>query len=139
MSKLFFVYGSLKQGNWNNSLLDASELISNAVTKDEFLLTDVGFPYMVPKGAHTEATGHLSLPVVGEVYRVTSDEVEARLDMLEGVCSGHYERHILEVQDISSKETLEVHAYIPCDVVRAAQYRVCETIKVGDDEVYRWA
>ena len=62
MKKYFFVYGSLKNGFWNNHVLRDSIRVGKAVTKAKFLLTDVGFPYMVPEGPHTKATGHPTAP-----------------------------------------------------------------------------
>lgn len=136
MKKLFFVYGSLKSGFWNNSVLKDSVMVSEAVTKDKYLLTDVGFPYMIPENTHTEAVGHPTLPVMGEVYEVTSESVEASLDLLEGRGS-HYDRKTISVVNEDNEE-FEVQTYVPVDTYRASQYPVCDVLIADDNLCYNW-
>ena len=135
MKKYFFVYGSLKAGNWNNCLFGDSKLVGKAVTKAKFLLTDVGFPYMVPEGPHTEATGHPTAPVAGDVYEVCSPAVEDALDALEGVEYGHYKRAEIEAIDLSTGHIILTQTYIPCEEQDAAQYRVCN---MNEQQAYEW-
>lgn len=81
-SPFFFVYGTLKEGYNNNRLLKDSEFIGEASTQGKFTLLDYGPPALV--GEKTTGVDGLSLPVKGEVYRVTSKKVVERLDELEG-------------------------------------------------------
>lgn len=138
MDKLFFVYGSLKWDGWNHHLLHGCDLVSEVVTKGEFLLTDVGFPYLVPKSAHTDAVGGPTLRVLGEMYRVCSEEVEALLDALEGVEHNHYKKEKIWVFDPETDKEWEVNAYIPYDEEEAAQYPVCNTTQIGDMTLYEF-
>ncbi len=138
MNKYFFVYGSLKRGFWNNHVFGDSIRLGKAVTKAKFLLTDVGFPYMVPEGPHTEASGHPTAPVVGEVYEVCCPAVESTLDALEGVGYGHYKREEIEVESLATGNTFSVHAYVPCENQNAHQYKVCETVDINDTPTYEW-
>lgn len=137
MKKLFFVYGSLKAGHWNNSVLGGSKLVGEAITKANFLLTNVGFPYMVPEGAHTGDLSAPTLPVAGEVYEVCCEDTEARLDALEGVRYNHYERRTILVN--CEGEDIEVETYVPCDKEEAATQRVCNIVEMDGEEVYQWA
>ena len=139
MKKYFFVYGSLKNGFWNNHVLRDSIRVGKAVTKAKFLLTDVGFPYMVPEGPHTKATGHPTAPVVGEVYEVCCPDVEGSLDALEGVGYGHYKREQIEVEALATGQSILVNAYVPCEEQDAASYRVCETVDINNQPTHEWS
>ena len=75
MCELFFVYGTLKRGYNNNKLLKDSKYLGTAVSEEKYLLLDCGFPMAVLNEA--------GLPVLGEVFEVTSKEAEASLDWLE--------------------------------------------------------
>jgi gamma-glutamylcyclotransferase (GGCT)/AIG2-like uncharacterized protein YtfP len=77
---MIFVYGTLKQGYWNNRLVAGSELVATGRTYKMFQMNDVGFPLIFePVKGMTKMMGQ----VKGEVYDV-SDEVLAMLDRLEG-------------------------------------------------------
>jgi gamma-glutamylcyclotransferase (GGCT)/AIG2-like uncharacterized protein YtfP len=67
-----FVYGTLKAGFGNHSLLGASKLIGRGVIPGRLYVC--GLPYFKNEG---------NSAVHGELYRVT-DDVLARLDALEG-------------------------------------------------------
>lgn len=87
MSKLVFVYGSLKRGFHNHGLLNnpESEFIGECDTPPEFTMYDLGsFPAIVPEG---------ETPIQGEVFRV-SGRVFGNLDMLEGFPS-FYNRKLI--------------------------------------------
>jgi len=140
MNNLVFVYGSLKRGFWNNDVLGNSKrLIEKAVTKGEFVLTNAGFPYMVRTDPQTDVVGPPELPVLGEVYQVTSEQVMASLDTLEGVRHGHYKRHQVEVEDVETGETQVATAYIPCDNNRTIKYPLCETATINNQLYYEWS
>lgn len=87
MTTKVFVYGSLKRGYWNNSLLSTAKFIGEAFTIDgSYTMYDGGFPYVVLGGDDD---------VSGEVWEVDDDTLR-NLDRLEGV-PDHYVRHETEV------------------------------------------
>lgn len=100
MKQLVFVYGTLKSGYGNNRLLETSKLIAEGATQEEYLLTDTGFPYLIPQKALTATERYPTAPVRGEVWEVTSQEVMDSLDALEGVAYDHY-RHLEVVVNTS--------------------------------------
>lgn len=137
MTAHVFVYGSLKEGHWNNRVLGASKKIGEAITKAKFLLTDCGFPYMIPEQALRGSERAPTAPVLGEVWEVTSDSVMEALDALEGVGYGHYQHHTVEVYGLDGTK-YEALAYVPCDVDEAAALQICKTVDLNDAEVYVW-
>lgn len=78
-----FVYGTLKRGHGNNSLLQKhnSKYVAVAVTLDKFLLNG-GFPYVFPAPEDKHAQPFLGR-IIGHLYRVT-DAGLAACDWLEG-------------------------------------------------------
>ena len=76
MKSIFvFVYGSLKSGHYNHSLLSNSVFVSNHITEPKFTLVDLGaFPAVLSHGATS---------IQGELYKVT-EKTLAELDKLEG-------------------------------------------------------
>lgn len=87
---MVFVYGSLKQGFWNNDLLIGSDFIGQGVTLDANyrMISLGGFPGVKHDG---------ECSIAGELYCV-NDEVFARLDRLES--NGYmYQRVETEVVD----------------------------------------
>lgn len=94
-SPFFFVYGSLKKGKGNHSILGTSPFIQEDATYGFYSLGDIGFPYAVPR-ASVPKEYHKDLnfaPVFGEVYEVQSISVVKSLDRLEGEGS-HYFRKL---------------------------------------------
>ena len=85
-----FVYGSLKKGYWNNSLLRDSEFLYNATTSEsKFDMLDLGsFPAVVDGG----------LKINGEVYKVNRRTLEM-LDALEGNGSFYNREEVLVNSD----------------------------------------
>ena len=76
MIKTLFVYGSLKRGFGNHSLLEDSLFICNALTIDPLVLLDLGsFPAVILEEGESQ--------VSGEVYAVT-DNVFSNIEHLEG-------------------------------------------------------
>lgn len=106
-----FVYGTLKRGFYNHKLID--ELIRTGdaaylgphTTVEAFPL--VCGPHGIPYLINLPGSGS---PVRGELYSVSSGPGRARLDELEGVDRGHYERLSLAVEG-SGKRVREVEAY----------------------------
>jgi gamma-glutamylcyclotransferase (GGCT)/AIG2-like uncharacterized protein YtfP len=74
-SQIVFVYGTLRRGSWNHSLMHGAEFLGAAKTKERLALYCGATPYLV----RAEPVSN----VVGEVYRV-DDELLAILDEHEG-------------------------------------------------------
>jgi gamma-glutamylcyclotransferase (GGCT)/AIG2-like uncharacterized protein YtfP len=95
---LAFVYGTLKQGFGNHWLMEElmesrhARFLGAGLTSRKFPL--VCGPFRVPFLLHTPSPcGH---HVRGEVYEI-DDFALARLDDLEGITKGHYERKQIDV------------------------------------------
>lgn len=79
MSHTIFVYGSLKRGFHNHSLIEHSTFLGRATTSQPcVLLPGPGFPYLVKQWKTAP-----QLLVEGELYEV-DDETFAAVDLLEG-------------------------------------------------------
>ena len=72
---LIFVYGTFEKGQWNHYLLNASQFIGIAKTKETIRTLCSGIPFL----SRTKAISQ----VTGEVYAV-DDATLSRLDQLEG-------------------------------------------------------
>lgn len=72
---LFFVYGTLKAGYYNNRLLKKAEFLGTHATEPVYTLFDGGFP-IVERGGKTS--------VKGEVWKATDDETIFDVFRLEG-------------------------------------------------------
>ena len=85
------VYGTLRAGQHNHGALGASCFVRQAKTAPRYTLYDlgVGFPGMVEGGESS---------VVVELYDVDAATL-ARLDGLEGIDHGLYERAAIELAD----------------------------------------
>lgn len=122
-----FVYGTLKKGHGNHRVLGNSLFLGKAVTKEKHILTDCGFPYMVP-----DSDGEL---VSGELYCVDDPAVLEGLDRLEGVRYGHYEHHEVEVKINPFHGWIKATSYIPVNIQEAFSYPACKTNENGE---YEW-
>lgn len=80
MNRYVFVYGTLKRGGHNHSVLGHSKFISDGVTEELFTMYDGPFP-IVTDEVREGYSGH----VEGEIYLVDDEEVWKALDILEGV------------------------------------------------------
>lgn len=74
---IFFVYGSLKEGSYNNYLLRGSEKLGDFTTPANYTLFDGGYP-VVERGGTTS--------IVGELYKTTDQNIITSIFSLEG-CS----------------------------------------------------
>lgn len=96
--EIIFTYGTLKRGFSNHGLIQDMILAGDAafvgvaLTADRFPL--VCGPYRVPFLINIPGAGEL---VSGELYAVSRRAI-ARLDELEGISRGHYERRPITVQ-----------------------------------------
>lgn len=139
-----FVYGTLKSGYWNNRILGDSTLVGTAITEgDEYILTDCGFPYLIPRFIIPEEDRNIFEEhynkVIGEVYSIESEQVAESLDSLEGVSSGHYQKIPIIVND--GQKILNCKTYIPTKntMRRALNLPVCEVVDINRfGEAYMW-
>ncbi|XP_071921170.1 putative gamma-glutamylcyclotransferase At3g02910 [Coffea arabica] len=96
-TRLIFTYGTLKRGFYNHRLMESlistgdASFIGECTTKESFPLV-IG-PYGIPFLINLLGSGHR---IPGELYAV-SDRGLARLDELEGIETGHYERLPVDV------------------------------------------
>jgi len=98
-----FVYGSLKRGFINHSLLDGQQFIAVARTQPRYrLYTLITFPAMVEaaEGGHS---------IEGEIWSVDSACL-ARLDILEDTAHGMYAR--VKIPLLPPHASLPVEGYI---------------------------
>jgi len=103
---LMFVYGTLKQGNCNNSILASSKFIGRAVTKESLNIKSVGVPIVVMP--FTNAMRNTAKPIIGEVYEVPKRTVRI-IDVLEG----HPELYKRTMIDIELKgEIYKAYIYL---------------------------
>lgn len=74
-----FVYGSLKEGFHNHSIIQDAICLGRAITKESYLLMPgPGFPYLLKAYNDFELK-----PIIGEIYGV-GPKTFARIDQLEG-------------------------------------------------------
>ena len=102
---LIFVYGTLKRGGSNHRQLDGQEFVGTAQTIAGYRLFDLGdYPGMV--AASGDRPG-----VTGEVWSVDSDSLR-RLDALEGVDQGLYQRVPVALQPPFGGRGVETYLYL---------------------------
>lgn len=130
---LIFTYGTLKQGFSNHALLQ--DMISTGdaafvgAARTVHRLPLVCGPYRVPFLLNLPGRGH---SVSGELYAV-SPAALARMDELEGIGRGHYERLPIQIQ-IQTEAAVEekaVEAYYAHRSYAEAMWR-----RSGEEEAY---
>ncbi len=100
-----FVYGTLKRGGENQSFLAGQEFLGNARTPPGFTLYSLGdYPGMVRSPEDKEG-------VTGELWSVDADCL-ARLDELEGVNEGLYERVTITLAPPHDSLPAETYLYL---------------------------
>lgn len=115
--KLYFVYGTLKEGHYNHRVLEGAEKIADHTTDPEFTMLHLGGFPGIYRGGNT--------PIKGEIYRVESDSTERRLDMLEGYTPGG--SHNLYNKDVIDFDGEEAYIYvINTDRMDTKQYKTIE-------------
>lgn len=101
MTKIF-VYGTLMKGESNHSMLSGADYLGNYRTQNKWGLISLGaFPALVPH----------SVAVEGELYEVDDDTL-SKLDRLEGVEHGMYQRRTINIYDMNTNEHVEADTYI---------------------------
>ncbi|KAL6516905.1 hypothetical protein OROHE_018193 [Orobanche hederae] len=112
---LIFVYGTLKRGFYNHKLIEDligtrdATYLGRHTTAEAFPL--VCGPHGIPYLINLPGSGRR---VRGELYSVSPGQGRARLDELEGLDRGHYERlpmAVLAEEGGGRESVLEVEAY----------------------------
>jgi gamma-glutamylaminecyclotransferase len=96
---VIFVYGTLREGQWNHHLLDSSKFLGMAKTKMRYALYGSGVPFL----SRADSVSH----VKGEVYAV-DDATLRRLDQLEG----HPDAYKREQAEVVLQDGTELIAWI---------------------------
>jgi len=106
---LLFVYGTLKNGGFNNSWLFNSEYKGGAITTNPYPMSCTGgesfkgIPYVIPaKGKGFQIKGDLFLPTDSFVWDAV-DRLESHPDL--------YRRSIVEVLDINNNQVVKAWMY----------------------------
>ncbi|KAL2549222.1 AIG2-like family protein [Forsythia ovata] len=110
---LIFTYGTLKRGFYNHMLIEDLMRTSDAVFLGDYSTIEsfplVVGPHGIPYLINLPGSGHR---VRGELYSVSSDRGLARLDELERIDDGHYERLPVEVTaEDGGEKVAAVEAY----------------------------
>lgn len=126
-----FVYGTLKKGYGNHSLLQTSKFIGEGVTTwCWYEMYDGSFPYVVFHG------NGLNNAIKGEVYEV-NDNTLRTLDHLEGVDYNHYIRHYTKVDVGSKSYDCVMYVASPSTISSLVSYR--KNIGIGKiGEILSW-
>lgn len=107
---LIFSYGTLKRGFQNHVLMEELKATDDASFKGVYTTMEafplVIGPYGIPFLINKPGSGYR---IIGELYSVTAQGL-ARLDELEGIETGHYERLPVKVV-ADGGEILAVEAY----------------------------
>jgi len=121
MTKVF-VYGTLKEGHYNNYLLVRGKKLGEAMTLQPFVLYNCGFPIAVE---HSEDAP--LLPVMGEVWEVDAETL-LRLDRLEGHPDWYERKKVSVTGDYDG----EVDMYIQ------PNSRTKQLSNIIDNMYYKW-
>ena len=106
-----FVYGTLKRGQCRASALDGQQFLGIACTRPSYRMYDCGsYPGLVE---HNNGRA-----IEGEVWSIDADCL-ARLDIIEAVDSGLYQRGIVQLQAPFSDR--DVLTYFFCHDVRGLE------------------
>ena len=127
---LVFVYGTLKRGEPNHSLIEPgsasgqSLLIGTGITQNKFPLVVAGI-YNIPYLLDAVGKGNL---ISGEIYSVDQEGLDS-LDILEGVPK-HYQRRRenIIIQDCLLSTRAETDPFKPATIVNCWLY-VCGNFK----------
>ena len=147
---LMFVYGSLKQGYWNNSVLGDSKFLGEFITAKGGHMVDVGFPYLVfgdeipispwEFPTHDSIAPYRSHCAKGELFYVPDSEIKLRLDRLEGQGS-HYKRRNIVVSScdlMGYDNDVEATVYTPVDSISVLTNRAASKEEYKHRTVWNW-
>ena len=105
MSLLVFVYGTLKRGLNNSHYLAGQRFVGEAHTQPVYRMVDCGgYP-----GMFSVAENRLS--IAGEIWEVT-ERCLARLDLLEDVAGGEYERVMVSLLPPYADGSVQGYLYL---------------------------
>jgi gamma-glutamylaminecyclotransferase len=121
---LVFVYGTLRKGFGNHSLLEHQTLKGKALTKYKYVMYASGIPFVKSDEAVT--------PIVGEIYELDGVEALKRLDRLES----HPDFYKREVILCTMEDGTEAHAWL---YFAQRTYGDEEIVETGDYADYRRA
>lgn len=94
MSKVLFVYGTLKHGFPNHGHIATERYLGVAATSPKYEMFRYGsYPALVP-------ASQSPVSIHGELYEVCDAQL-VKLDRLEGVDVGLFERRQIELQDVN--------------------------------------
>lgn len=131
-----FVYGTLKRGYGNNSLLRAAEFIGEDTTREGWLLGNVGVPYAFPPAVVPDTYKNLLHPIRGEVYKLTAISQAIQLDYLEGyrpdIEGAHYFRRVIEPENLNE----------PCWIYTSEHFgraHTCSACELNDQGEWVWS
>jgi gamma-glutamylaminecyclotransferase len=116
---LYAVYGTLRKGYGNHRLLDNPycELLGTIKTEPKFKMVSLGgFPGVIPNEGTQE--------VVVEIYRVNSENVEQRLDWLEGYPSFYNKTEIPTPWGTANMYILDEHRYGSNNIVESGDWNI---------------
>ncbi|MBE2284646.1 MAG: gamma-glutamylcyclotransferase [Prosthecobacter sp.] len=101
---LVFVYGTLKRGRENHGWIEKQRFIAEARTKPIYRLFDLGgYPGMI--------RSEPGIAIVGEVWDVDLTGL-AKLDVLEDIDGGEYERVPVELEGEFADQRVEGYLYL---------------------------
>ena len=101
---LIFVYGTLKRGGENHGWIENQRFVAPAVTRPCYRMYDLGgYPGMV--------RSEDGLAIEGEVWEVDEKGL-IRLDVLEDIDGGEYERVPVELEGDFAGERVEGYLYL---------------------------
>lgn len=99
-----FVYGTLKRDGENHEWIKSQTLVASARTKPLYRLYDLGgYPGMI--------RSENGLSIEGEVWDVDETGL-ARLDVLEDIKGGEYERVLIELEGEFASQRVEGYLYL---------------------------
>lgn len=103
---LIFVYGTLKRGHDNHHWIERQRFVDVARTRPVYRMHDLGgYPGMV------HAAEGEGMAIEGEVWEVDPSGL-ARLDVLEDIDGGEYERVPVELEGAFADQRVEGYIYL---------------------------
>lgn len=99
-----FVYGTLKRGGENHEWIKSQTFVASARTKPLYRMFDLGgYPGMI--------CSENGIAIEGEIWDVDEAGL-ARLDVLEDIDGGEYERVLIELEGEFAEQCVEGYLYL---------------------------